>query len=295
MFYELAALGAALSWVFASLIAADVSKKLGGIAYNRIRIVASFFMLLFITLALGSLQQLNFNHYPILIVSGIIGLAVGDSALFATFKRLGPRRSQVLYACNAPITVILGILFLNEAPGWFQLGGIVMVFTGVVIAILWGTHASQTHRWEEIQGSLLLGVGIGLIAALSQAIGSLLIKPVLNAGADPIAVSAVRLGAAALILVSLRLLKFSPPAQARANLKDVGLAVANSFLAIVVGVSLLMYAFSQGDIGTASILSATTPVLMLPFLWLSTRERPALGAWLGASLAVIGTAVIMTV
>jgi hypothetical protein len=34
--------------------------------------------------------------------------------------------------------------------------------------------------------------------------------------------------------------------------------------------------------------------MMLPLLWITTRERPAMGAWAGAALAVIGTTLLAT-
>ena len=96
--YELAALAAALSWVFASLIAADASREIGGMAFNRLRLSTGFVMLLVLTLGTGTLIEIPAQHFPVLALSGLIGLGIGDTALFAAFKRLGPRRAQILYA-----------------------------------------------------------------------------------------------------------------------------------------------------------------------------------------------------
>ena len=291
--YEFAALGAAFSWVFASLLAADSSREIGGVAFNRIRVSAGFLMLLVITLISGELLITAVKWYPLLIISGIAGLAVGDTALFAAFKRLGPRRAQILYACNAPMAVILGILFLQESPTFGQLVGIVAVFTGVVIAIIWGKRASQIHRWEQIQGAVWIGVSLGLISALGQALGSLLVKPALDAGVDPMAASTVRIGAATVLLLGMHTLGFSESASTAVTSRHVFYASMNALLAVVIGVSLLLWAFAKGDVGIASILSSTTPVLILPWIWYQTKERPAAGAWIGAMIAVMGTAAIL--
>ncbi|MEN0002440.1 MAG: EamA family transporter, partial [Pseudomonadota bacterium] len=40
--------------------------------------------------------------------------------------------------------------------------------------------------------------------------------------------------------------------------------------------------------------SATTPAMMLPILWWRTQEMPAAGAWIGAALVVVGSALIFT-
>lgn len=52
------------------------------------------------------------------------------------------------------------------------------------------------------------------------------------------------------------------------------------------------FALAHGPAGLVSTLSATSPVLILPILWVATKEKPAPGAWIGAFLAVIGMACI---
>lgn len=291
--YEFAALGAAFSWVFASLLAADSSREIGGVAFNRIRVSAGFVMLLMVTLLSGELLLISISWYPMLVFSGLAGLAIGDTALFAAFKRLGPRRAQILYACNAPIAVVLGMVFLGESPSIGQIAGIVSVFSGVVIAIIWGKRASQLHRWEQIQGAIWIGVSLGLVSALGQALGSLLVKPALDAGVDPMAASTVRIGAATILLIAMRQFGLSEPAVGSIAPRHVFYASMNALLAIVIGVSLLLWAFAHGDVGIASILASTTPVLILPWLWYRTGERPAAGAWIGALIAVLGTVAIL--
>ena len=73
-----------------------------------------------------------------------------------------------------------------------------------------------------------------------------------------------------------------------------GLILLSGTLGMVVGQTLLLYAVDNGDVGVASVLSATSPVLMLPLIWATTRERPTIGAWVGAGLAVAGTALLVT-
>jgi drug/metabolite transporter (DMT)-like permease len=62
---------------------------------------------------------------------------------------------------------------------------------------------------------------------------------------------------------------------------------------MVVGMTLLLYALANGDTGVATILSGTTPVLLLPILWARTRQPPSPGAWFGAGLTVVGTALLV--
>jgi len=294
MYYELAALGAALCWTFAALLAGDLSRQLGGITFNRLRNVGVFMVLLIFVSAAGLWHSVQQNQLFIILLSGLVGIAVGDSFLFSAMKRLGPRRAQILYACNAPISVILGMVFLNESLSLTAVLGITLVFSGVIAAISLGrpqTGSKPLHIWEVTEGHLSIGIGMGLLSALGQSIGAIIIKPVLDAGAHPMAVSALRVGVSAAFLSILYYFNRgtgNPPISIQQHL----LSTLNGVLAIGIGVSLLLYAFSIGDVGIASILSSTQAVMMLPVIWWKTRQRPAAGAWFGALLVVIGMAVI---
>lgn len=296
MAYEFAALGAALCWTFAALLAGDLSKQLGGITFNRLRNVGVFTVLICGVSLAGLWETIRADQLGAILLSGLIGIAIGDSFLFAAMKRLGPRRAQILYACNAPITVLLGIVLLGETLKPIGLAGVCLVFTGVVAAITWGrpnTRGTALHTWETTEGALLVAVGLGLMSALGQSLGAIIIKPVLDAGAHPMAVSALRVGVSAAFLTSMFLVGRVEARQA-ITARHWLLSGLNGVLAIGVGVSLLLYAFSVGDVGVASILSSTQAVMMLPVIWLKTRQRPALGAWIGAVLVVLGMALLFS-
>ena len=64
------------------------------------------------------------------------------------------------------------------------------------------------------------------------------------------------------------------------------------FIALAVGMTLLLFALSGGKVGIVSTLSATSPVIILPMIWLRTGQRPAAGAWFGAALVVAGMALL---
>jgi len=57
--------------------------------------------------------------------------------------------------------------------------------------------------------------------------------------------------------------------------------------------TLVLLALEKGDVGMVAILSSVSPILVLPLLWFQLKRAPALGAWVGASLTVVGTALIL--
>jgi drug/metabolite transporter (DMT)-like permease len=56
--------------------------------------------------------------------------------------------------------------------------------------------------------------------------------------------------------------------------------------------TLLLYGLALGDAGVVTTLSATTPVLILPMLWISTGNRPPLMGWVGTVVTLSGIVLI---
>ena len=290
---EIAALSAAACWAIASLIAAGPVNRLGTIAFNRVRMSLVTIMLIGLTTILGTWDTIDNSHSMAIILSALIGIVMGDTALFVTMRRLGPRRTGILFATNAPMATLLGWAFLNETLGILELFGTFLVIGGVMLAILFGKRSDQIHKWEEVKGALSIGIMWGLFAAAGQAVGSMIIKPVLLDGADPIAVSAVRVSISALCLFAIAALPINAvKPQNTMTVKTFFQILISGLLAMGIGMTLLIYAFAHGEIGIAASLSATTPVMMLPIIWLKTRERPPIGAWAGAALVVVGSGLI---
>lgn len=289
----LGALGAASCWAIGSLVSVYPAQALGAAAFNRTRMCIVGVMLIVATSVLGTWVTLQSSYFSALILSGLVGIFIGDTALFATLRRMGPRRTAILFSMNAPITTLLGFLVLNETLPPFALTGCALVLGGVILAIVYGKRKSQLHAWESVQGPLAAGIALGLTAATAQAVGLIISKPVLDAGADPVAASAIRVGIAALALVVANMLPIKQfKAQTALTSPLLGWIILSGFLGMGMGMTLLMVALSHGDSGIVATLAATQPVMMLPLIWLRTRECPAVGAWIGAIAVVAGTGMI---
>ena len=291
--HELAALGAATCWALTGLISAGPAGHLGAPAFNRVRQVFVTGLLGLYVIATGAWRDLDAASIGPLLLSGLIGIFIGDTLLFATLNRLGPRRSGILFALNAPIAALLGWLVLDEALSASAVAGIGLTAAGVFLAILFGKRRAQMHEWEKIKGPLWIGVLLGLGAATGQAIGSIIARPVMETGIDPFVASLLRVGIAAACLSVLTQLPIpSVKPKWPLTLKVAAMTALTGILALAIGMTLLLFALSGGKVGIVSTLSATSPVMILPMLWLRTGERPAGGAWAGAALVVMGMALI---
>ncbi|UVV70733.1 DMT family transporter [Brucella anthropi] len=291
--YELAAVGAAACWALTALLSAGPAGQLGALVFNRTRQLFVALLLGLYVLPSGSWHELQPDVLWPLLLSGFVGIFVGDTLLFTCLNRLGPRRSGILFALNAPMAAVLGWIVLGEQLSVTAMAGIGLTLCGVLLAILFGKRRDQLHHWETIKGPLWLGILVGLLAALSQAVGSLIARPVMATGIDPVVASMVRVAVAALCLTMLTQLPidaFKP--KGRLTMSVFLQTAVTGVIALAVGMTLLLFALSGGRVGIVSTLSATTPVIILPMLWAKTREMPAPGAWIGAVFVVIGMALI---
>lgn len=295
-----AALAAAFCWALSPFFSHHVSIIYGAISVVRWRMIIILCGLMIASLFLGSWSLVTWQHIIILGLSGIIGIFIGDSFLFAALRRLGPRRNAALYATNAPMAVFLG-MFIGEHIGLWAMIGCLIVFLGVVLACFFGKKPTgKTHPFEKDIGTATIAISLGLGAALCQALGLLIARPVLDIiqGNDLhiVNATAIRIGASVLCFILWRLCH---PQSARPlekiTYKGFAIIGISGLIGMGIAMPLFLMALRYGDAGIVASLASTSPVLVLPILWIITKEMPRLLAWVGAFLTIIGTAIIFTV
>lgn len=112
---------------------------------------------------------------------------------------------------------------------------------------------------------------------------------------DPVAASAIRMITA---FIAHSLFRLTGTKLSRAvnpiNGNILFITAINGFLAMAVGMTLILYALQEGNVGMVALLSSTTPIMLLPILWIYTKQRPNAYAWIGAIVAVVGTGILVS-
>lgn len=294
MGFEWLALAAAFLWAISSLLSVSPARHLGTFAYSRWRMGCTALILSSMAFATGGWSSVEPHLITPMMLSGLIGIFIGDTALFACLNRMGPRQAGLLFSCHAVFSAILGYFLFSETMQGTELVGAVLVFLGVITAIFFGKKAN-THELESIKGKIWVGVGLGLTAAICQALGGIIAKPVMQTSIDPVAASAIRMITAFLAHSLFRLsgAKLARPINPMTG-KMLGITALNGFLAMAVGMTLILYALQEGNVGMVALLSSTTPIMLLPLLWVYTKKRLNRYAWCGAILAVVGTGILVS-
>jgi drug/metabolite transporter (DMT)-like permease len=292
--YDLLALGAAGCWAVGSVMAVTPARHLGAFSFTRWRMLMVAVMLWTVVVVNGSWRSFDVHCWGVMAVSGLVGIFIGDTALFSAINRLGPRRAGVLFATHAAFSAVLGFVWFDERMNLQAFVGAVMTLAGVMLAIVLGRRKDETHAWEVDHGHVGLGVVLALVAALCQAVGSLIAKPVMANQVDPVMASAVRVTVATCAHFILLAGGFKAERSQNApTLRVLAQTALNGFIAMGIGMTLVLLALEKGDVGMVAILSSVSPILVLPLLWFQLKRAPALGAWVGASLTVAGTALIL--
>ncbi len=92
-------------------------------------------LLLAISLIFVGWTSVPFSSLGWLILSGLIGIAAGDTFFFAALRLLPVHQLIVLMMLAPGITLIMAILFLGEMPSPIAWLGIALVLSGVTLTL----------------------------------------------------------------------------------------------------------------------------------------------------------------
>lgn len=286
------ALAAAFSVALSNLVATGTVQRMGAFAFNRLRLLAALVAIGGYALFTGKFVNVAPEHLLVLCASALIGIVLGDTAVYAAMSRIGPQLTSTLYSTNAMMTALMAGIFLGEMLNAYQFAGILCVITGVVLAILY--RGTLNVPSQKKNATLLLGIGLGLIGALGQALSVIMLRPYLRTGLDPVAATSIRILTALLILTSLRALPFDLfKAKETITQRTIGMAALSGLLGMALGMTLVLAALRIGQAGYVATLASTTPIMLLPMVYLLQGERPRPAAWLGTAMAIFGIALLM--
>ncbi|NJO44934.1 MAG: DMT family transporter [Oscillatoriales cyanobacterium RM2_1_1] len=284
---EIAALTAAFLWSIASVIYSKVGQKIPPIGLNLIKgVIALGFLGLTLGVRGGEFPPVSGVIIGLLLISGMIGIGVGDSAYFATLNCLGPRRALLMETLAPPLTAILALIFLQERLSTWAWGGILLTILGVAWVV------TERFTLGTIPDSLQWqGLGYGLIAELCQAVGVTLSRYALTqTSISPLWSTSLRLLGGVSILVLWLVMS---PGNSQRLLRPlgsrpvVGIITLATFLGTFLGIWLQQTAFKFTAAGIAQALSSTSPLFVLPIA-ISMGDRVSLRALLGALVAILG-------
>lgn len=277
------------------------ARLIGGIEANfwRLALAALFLGIWAFTAGNG----LSGGALPIFLLSGLIGIGIGDAGLFEALPRLGSRLSVLLIQCGtAPIAALVEWLWLGTTLRAVQILCVAIILAGVVAALSprEHLHIPRAKLWTGILFALLGAAGNGIGAVMSR-------KGYAIAFANHEAMDGGTAGfqrllgglliASMLLLVAKRHFVRLPEdmgdivdtAGARAKWQRIWpWVLTNSLAGQTVGMSLMLWALKTTPTGIVTAITALTPLVVIPFARMMENEKVTARALIGGVVAVAG-------
>jgi drug/metabolite transporter (DMT)-like permease len=307
----LAGLLTSVLWTFTSIFFTAASRRLGSTVVNAARIVlAALLLALIYRFVTGDDRRwfpaLEPRQLVLLALSGLIGLSLGDQALFTAFVDLGPRRATLIMTTAPIFAALLGLTVLGERLGLAACAGMAMTITGVAWVVL---ERAPGNRAEAAPAPhRARGVALAFVGAACQGGGLMLSKWGMGHGwlpeehrLEPQAATFVRMSFAAIGMVPIvlawrvrerRRAAAGIPKLARRVASGAAFTVLGALFGPVTGVWLSLVAADRVPVGVAQTLLSLTPIFILPYAALVEREHVSARAVVGAMVAVAGVAVL---
>lgn len=295
---EVACLGAAACWALAVAFFRDPIARHGAWTVNLGKNLLGTVLLGLTVLATGQLAGLTSTPVAAigwLALSGILGLTVGDTALFAAVARLGPHRSLLFLTLGPVFAALLAWLLYGERQGPQQIAGSVLVLLGVAL-VVWRPRSKPPASGDAWP---VAGVVWALLAAFGLGAGIVFAKVGMTAEAGLtdvplVAASFVRMTAsvAGLLVVMAFLRRLGPTAGLLRDRGEMLRLAGPAFLGTYVSFLLMMAGIAWAPASIAAVLLAMPPVFSIfvdAWLFKAPITWRALS---GTALSVAGVAVL---
>lgn len=290
---ELFALTAALLWAISASLLEKLAHRISPRELNIFKGSIAIILLLATSLILGEdLKGLNAHVVGMLLLSGVIGIGLGDTAYFYGLKDIGSRRALLLYALAPPMTALIGWMFLGETLPLLSWVGIFITVGGVAWVVTERTPQEESKQDKKV---LTRGIMLGTLASLGQAVGLVLSRSVMtNEGVSSLQSAALRLIAGVLFIIIWKIVlkeKYGDWMRNDEAKKTWGLLFVAAFIGTYLCLWLQQIAIQGAPAGIIQTLLSTTPIFILPIAAMQ-GEKITWRAVIGAVISIVGVMMV---
>lgn len=290
---EIAAIAAALVWAISTWLYSQTSHHFSALQMNIIKgVIASTMMLMVMPLLPLPELHISPQYVGVLAVSGMVGIAIGDSAYFAALKRIGPNRTLLLESLAPPLSGILALAMLGSVIGFRSWLGIIITTLAVTFTLFQARGSAQNQEAAVSKS----GIGFGLLASFCQAFGVVISHYALVEGnLPPLLGALIRLsiGVASLAAV-IGFIEHKPFKSIYQGWKflpskTVGILLSAIFFGTFIALWLQQVALKFANPAIAQTLMSTSPLFILLISFMK-GEAISLKTVLGTLAALVGIA-----
>lgn len=302
---EFAGVFASLAWTIGSIIFATIARKMNVFRLNALRNVLALGFIFFAHLAIYGvpLPSANPEQWFYMSLSSLIGLVIGDFTYFLCLVYLGARRGVLLISMAPIFTIISAFLILGETLTFGNYLGIAITMSGVWLVLSeseYNTGEKPLSRKEKT-----LGILFGLFAAAGQGVGLVVSKHgmlgVIEEGGkalETLPATLIRLIFASVFMWVFIVARGGDTGKLIDSVKrnrSLKMILIATFIGSFLGLWLSMIAVTYTKAGIASTLLSLMPVMVIPILYFTDKQRTSLRSIIGATITVAGVAILFMI
>jgi len=288
---EMSALLTAFLWSATSMLFAAATLRIGSVQLNVTRQVFAILILCLIILLFRIDYSLSSSQLINLAISGLFGLAFGDSFLFKAYQQIGARISMLIMSSAPIISALLAYFVLKEILYFWGIVGMLITICGIALVVLERNEKDKSSKKHNYTGIIF-----GFLGAAGQGAALIFAKLAFNEGSiNGLIATIVRLISSIIILFPIVLLlgKFKNPIKGfQKDTTAFALTIGGSIAGPVLGITFSLIAIANTKVGIAATIMGTVPVIMLPLVKYFYKEPLSWRAILGAFITVLGVAIL---
>jgi drug/metabolite transporter (DMT)-like permease len=292
---EISALACAVLWAFSSILLKSMAGKFDSMVLNFLRCLAASIALWGIipfSPGIQALWEAPWNSMLYLILSAIIGIAVGDTIYFRGLKLINISIAFPIAQATLPLfTIVAAVLFLGETITWPMLLGTALVLVGIylIAAPVKRKGLSAAIPAAEKKG---MGIFLILIASLLWTVSVSLLKVGLQ-GVNLILANGIRMPIVCLSLIFFILFQKTNPQSTKLQIRNVAIAASTGIISYAAGGILFLQGVFYAGAAKTTVLTTAAPLFGLPLSIVFLKERVTREIVVGTILVVLGIALIM--
>lgn len=140
------AFGANLSYSTATMVFSLYARRFSSMWINQVKVLIALISFVTAMILSNQMVPINATGATFLVLSGFVGLCMGDVFLYRAFITLGPARSLVLYSFQPLMLGLYGYFFLNQLFSLNQTLSVICMIICIFIFML--ERNRMTGSWD---------------------------------------------------------------------------------------------------------------------------------------------------
>jgi drug/metabolite transporter (DMT)-like permease len=289
---EFIALSVAVLWGVGSVLYTWIGKSIHPIELKPHQEWCGGFTFFYLGAFLGGIPgDLSWRPVVFLLISGALGIGLGDTAYFTALQLIGVRQASLLKILAPPMAGWIAYLAMQEEMSSKTWVGTILTVVGVAWVITERRKDTDPSSIKRTPKIIFRGVFFGLFAAASEAGGMVLSHAAMTQSTiDPALASGTRL-LAGLFIAAITILftrnKIFQWLESPSRNKIILASMTAILMGTFTGIWLQQMALQRIPAGVAQTLIATSPVFVM-FVTAILGEKITLRNLFGVICSIVG-------